>query len=92
MSSITVLILGWIAWQDFKYRLISVYALSALILLFTLTGLYEVGWLEFFRSTGINLAFLAFQFICLIAWFSLKNKELTNIFDQQMSGQVWKHV
>ena len=80
----TVLLLALIAWQDFKGRMVSVYVLLGLALVYGYLGFHEVGINALLYDFSVNLIFLALQFFCLIAYFSIKQGKLTNIFDRQI--------
>ncbi len=68
------LVLGLIAYQDFKFRAISWPLLLLLLLLLLLTKGFQ-------PETGINLLFVAAQLVFLTLYISLKNKRFTNIID-----------
>ncbi len=78
-AGITLVLLG-IAVQDFRQR--SVYALwfPILVLLFCISRLYGAPSIhDMLLSTGINLLFLALQFVMLTVYFSIKARHAVNI-------------
>jgi len=74
--------LGSVAYQDFKSREVWIW----FFVFFLIESVIFVGRIIPFKSlllfTGINLCIIAFQFFTLTAFFSLKNKGLTNIINK----------
>jgi len=79
-----ILLLAILAWQDFKHRLISVYFLLALAVVFGIEGILTAGFQQWFYFSAMNLGFLLIQFLVLLLYFSLKYGRLINIFNQQI--------
>lgn len=66
--------------EDFKYRKISLlWLLVLLFIAFSLQIESRLPLSEIFRNVAFNIIILAFNFIGLTAYFSLKNKRLINI-------------
>ncbi len=74
LQALTIMILGIVTYQDFKFRAISWPLLLLLMLLLLLTKGFQ-------PETGINLLFVAAQLVFLTLYISLKNKRFTNIID-----------
>lgn len=84
METITIIILicllGVLTFQDFKSREISWFLIPLLIIGFVVFGLQRIGIEEMATYFGINFMMMAFTFLGVILFVSLKEKKATNIF------------
>jgi hypothetical protein len=70
-----------IALQDFRSRTVSAFVLLLLFAALLASALYKRSAIEALSFAFINIALVVLQMGGLTLYFSLKNKELTNIFD-----------
>jgi hypothetical protein len=75
------LLLGIIAFQDFRERQISWLLLPVLFISFSVKTYSEIGWEALFSNLLFNIGFIVFQLLLLSLWISIKNRKLTNIID-----------
>jgi hypothetical protein len=79
---VSIALLGFLAYQDFRYRAISWFLIPLLLLSFFFFGLQVNPISELGKFFVINLGFLVFQMLVLTLYFSLKNKRITNIVNE----------
>lgn len=80
LSMATLVLSAVVAWQDFKSRLIAWWLPPLLFAAGVVSGLQQVRLRTLVFYTGINLLFVAFLFVMLFLWFSMRKKQWTNIF------------
>jgi hypothetical protein len=73
-------LLGYIAWQDFKYRAVYAWLFIVLLISFAVAKGYSTTWTLMWQDLGFNLAFLGLQLILLTIYFSVKSHKWVNIF------------
>jgi len=74
-----IVTLAFVAYQDFKSREVWIWFFVLLLvesIVFVASKLHYKSLLIF---SGINIGIIAFQYLCLTLFFSLKNKKLTSI-------------
>lgn len=77
----SLLLLGVIAFQDFRDREISIWPLLGLFALFLTGSLYTKGF-DFLRSSFLpNLLFLSIQYLGILTYFFIKNRARVKIID-----------
>jgi len=76
----TVLLLLAMAWQDFKYRAISIWLFVAVEGGLVCLKYQAVGMQVFWADVLINLCFLALQMGVLFGYFALKHRKWVNLF------------
>ncbi len=81
LSSLIIIFLGIIVYQDYKFRGISWLLFPIGFVLFSVQFLYQRELLTQLKLFLLNLAILFFVFILLLIYFSIKNRKLTNIVD-----------
>lgn len=81
---LSAILLGTITWQDFRTRLISAWLLPALAVVLLLGESDLVDSSTVIHNTSVNIVLLLLLFIFLMAWFSIRQKRLTFIIDQQI--------
>ncbi|OFX83095.1 MAG: hypothetical protein A2W99_13335 [Bacteroidetes bacterium GWF2_33_16] len=68
-----------IIYQDFKYLAISWWTIPALLILAVVNGILYSDTEQLVSGFIWNMVFLAFQFIIITLYFTIKNKQLVNI-------------
>ena len=76
--------MGILCWQDFRSRQIAWWLLPIIALVLLKIALRNNSATEVGKEFSINIFFLLIQFSLLWIWFSLKNKKVTKIIDQQI--------
>ena len=73
-----VAVLGWMTWEDTRYRAISLWTFPVLFATLLLSKAYFTSWAETFWALKINLAMVVFQ--CAAVWLYLiaKHRTLVN--------------
>lgn len=79
-SMVTLVLSAVVAWQDFKSRSIAWWLPPLLLAGGVGIGLQQVRFGTLAFHFGINLLFVAFLFMMLFLWFSMRKKQWTNIF------------
>jgi hypothetical protein len=77
-----LLVLGYIIYQDFQYRAISWWTIPLVFLsnLSLAIGSFYFDW----KMIVINLILVAFQYLGVTIYFSIKNREVINITQQYL--------
>jgi hypothetical protein len=78
------ILLGIILVQDLRERKIAATLIPLLLSGFIFRGIYSGSAAVLLAGAGINLTFILLQFLLLVAYFSLKNRKLTNIIDSHI--------
>lgn len=73
-----ILLLGLIAWQDFRFRAVNWIFFPVFLLLAYFSTASEVGYQEAFLTTGINIGFLSINLLFVFLYLSIKNKTIIN--------------
>lgn len=74
-----LLLLAVIVYQDFRYRAISWVTLPLLFAAFATNTVLKTDFSSFLQSFLFNSGFIVFQLFAVTAYFSLKNRAITNI-------------
>lgn len=82
-------LLGFMSFQDFKYRAIVWLLFPITCTLFVIKGLTELDTKSYIVNLLINFAFIILLLSISTAYFSFKNKKPTNIIDKYFgSGDI----
>lgn len=76
-----MLLLGFIAWQDYRYRGVSWFIFPLILALVIAEIWYAAAWTEVMPFWLINVSFVLLMLVGVTAYFSFKNKGLVNIAD-----------
>ena len=76
---LVLLILLFIAWEDYKFRAVHWWLFLLLFLGLGIGSLLKFGLNISLERTGGNTLFVVSQLGCLTAYFSLKNKQFVNV-------------
>ncbi|MBN8696063.1 MAG: hypothetical protein J0L87_06000 [Bacteroidetes bacterium] len=79
IDCLLIVLLGVIAFQDFKFRAISWYLLPLILFLLLYKGLCILENEVLVKNSSFNLAFVIIQFVGLTVYMSIKNKKIVNI-------------
>lgn len=79
LNILILLLLSIIVYQDFRYRAISWATLPLLFAAFTANSILATDFNSFLQSFLFNIGFIIFQLVAVTAYFSLKNRAITNI-------------
>jgi len=74
-------LLGIILWQDLRERQISALLIPALAIGFSVRTFWITGVGELLSNGFMNFLFVALQLLLISAYFSFRNRKLTNIID-----------
>ncbi len=72
-------LLAVIVYQDFRFRAISWFTLPLLFVAFAINSILSTDFNLFLRSFLFNIGFIVFQLFAVTAYFSIKNRAITNI-------------
>lgn len=82
--------LAFLAWEDFRYRAVSVWALVVLTLLCGVLAWLSFGWRTALEFGLLNNIFLLLQYALLTLYFSIKEKAWVNLADRYLGrGDIW---
>lgn len=79
LNILILLLLSIIVYQDFHYRAISWATLPLLLVAFIINSVLSTGFNSFLQSFLFNTGFIVFQLVAVTAYFSMKNRAITNI-------------
>lgn len=79
ITLLTVLLLLAMAWQDFKYRAISIWLFVAVGVGLVYLKYHAVGWALLWTDLLTNSCFLALQMFILFGYFALKQRKWVNL-------------
>lgn len=77
----TIILLLFLAYQDFRYRAISWWLIPVLVLAFGYLEISTIGRDQFLANIALNLGFIVFQMAVLTMYFSMRNRKFTNIIN-----------
>jgi hypothetical protein len=80
----SIILLGYLAFQDFKERAISWWLIPVLFVLLSVVGLLQNDWQTFITGVVINLGIIAVQLGVVTLYFSIKHKRFVNIIDTML--------
>ncbi|OFY66108.1 MAG: hypothetical protein A3H98_11945 [Bacteroidetes bacterium RIFCSPLOWO2_02_FULL_36_8] len=76
---LTLTVAGYIVWQDFKYRYVSILSFVLIFVLLMARGVMIYSFHENLNFFLINACFITFQLIFLTLYLTLKNKRVVLI-------------
>lgn len=83
-SITSMIILGALAWQDFRSRMITAWLLPASGILLLISELQHAEGGVIWLNTWVNYILLLIQFVVLTVWISLRGRKWTNIVDSHI--------
>lgn len=81
LTSLIGAILLFIAWQDFKFRAVYWWLFPLLLITLAIAKVWQTNSLQMASDLRYNCAFLGVQLLTLSLYFSLKQRNLVNIFN-----------
>lgn len=81
---ITIVLLCFLAYQDFRFRAISWWLIPLLLVCFVGKGMSELSWQTYLLGFGVNLTFVAIQLLVVFLYFSLKQRKLIRLVNEQI--------
>ncbi len=89
----SLIILGFLAYQDFKQREISWILIPLLIILHAIISIRSISLENAVLYFLINSGFILLQLLFLTVYFSVKNRAFTNIINTYLGiGDIWFFV
>lgn len=75
-----MVLLLMMAWQDWKYRAISIWLFLFVGICLSMLKYQCQGWFALFEDFKVNICFLVLQFIFLFGYFAIKERKFVNLF------------
>lgn len=74
----------FIAYQDFRFRAISIWTLPLMAILTVIINVHEITPAVLLTNTLVNILVFAIQLLAVTIYFSLKHKKITNIVNRYL--------
>lgn len=79
LLSCSILLLGLIAYQDFRYRAVSVIVLALLFITYMVSGLQQLTLRELMMNTGVNVLIVVIELSVLVLFYFFKEGRLSSL-------------